>query len=77
VVSVGWSLDGKRLASASRDGTIKIWDPVTCQEAMTLRIDEFGVFCVAWSPDGQQLASATADGTIQIWDASRGYELAK
>jgi WD40 repeat protein len=63
VSSVCWSPDGKRLASASRDGTIKIGDPVTCQEAMTLHVDEAGVFCVAWSPDGQQLASATADGT--------------
>jgi WD40 repeat protein len=26
VMSVAFSLNGKRLASASRDGTVKVWD---------------------------------------------------
>jgi WD40 repeat protein len=76
VTSVCWSPDGKRLASAGRDGTIKVWDPATGQEAMALQLGG-DVVCIAWSRDGRKLASATADGAIQIWDASRGYELAK
>jgi WD40 repeat protein len=77
LTSVCRSPDVKRLVSASRDGTIKVWDPVTGQEAMALQVTGGGVLCVAWSWDGRKLASATTDGAIQVWDASRGSELAK
>jgi len=72
-MGVGWSPDGRRLASASNDGTVKIWDPDAGQETATLRGHEDRVNAVSWSPDGQRLASASWDRTIRIWDASTGY----
>jgi WD40 repeat protein len=75
VISVSWSPDGKRLASASFDGTVKVWDAASGYEALTLRGETFIVRSVAWSPDGQRLASGNSDNTVKIWDARKGYAL--
>ncbi len=63
-----------RLASVSADGTLRVWDPETGQEIVTLRDHPGDLQCVAWSPDGQKLATGSDDGTIKIWDATAGYE---
>ncbi|KAL6408152.1 hypothetical protein AUP68_08526 [Ilyonectria robusta] len=58
----------QRLASASCDGTVKIWDPATgrCVSTLTGRSNS-----VAWSHDAR-LASASDDGTVKIWDPATG-----
>jgi WD40 repeat protein len=73
--SVEFSRDGKVLASASRDGTVKIWDVATGTNIRTLPADSFAVKSVAWSPDGRLLASSGNDGVIKLWDATSGQEL--
>ena len=77
VRSVAFSPDGKRLASGSRDNTIKLWDTATGKELLTLKgHSEYAyVWSVAFSPDGKRLASGSIDRTIKIWDTATGKEL--
>jgi len=74
VASVAFSPDGKRLASASKDQTVKVWNAATGQETLTLKGHSTSVLSVAFSPDGKRLASASNDGTVKVWDAMSGQE---
>jgi WD40 repeat protein len=59
--------DGKTLASASEDRTVRLWDVGTGKELRTLSGHQGPVRAVAFSPDGKTLASAVADTTILLW----------
>jgi WD40 repeat protein len=67
---VAFSPDGQRLASASGDRRVKIWDAQTGQECLTLEGHTGVVYSVAFGPDGQRLASVSEDQTVEVWDAS-------
>jgi hypothetical protein len=75
VCGVTFSPDGKRLASASEDLTVKIWDAASGQELLTLKGHTDWVNGVLFSPDGKRLASASGDGTVKLWDAASDQEL--
>jgi WD40 repeat protein len=70
--SVAFNRDGKILASASWDGTIKLWDTESGRELRTLAGHGWGVYRAVFSPDGKQLASASRDGTVKIWNVATG-----
>jgi WD40 repeat protein len=76
VFRVAWSPDGKRLATASSDRTVRIWDAESGAELAVLYGHENEVQGVAWSPDGKRLATASSDRTTRIWDANSVSELA-
>jgi len=64
---VAFSPDGTRLASASLDKTVRLWDASTGQELEVLGTHETSVRSVAFSPDGTRLASGSDDKTVRIW----------
>ena len=64
-----YSSDDKRIASGSRDKTVKIWDAYTGNNIKTLTGHIYSVKSVCYSSDGQRIASGSEDKTIKIWDA--------
>jgi WD40 repeat protein len=72
VWGLSFSPDGKQLASASADATIKLWDCLTHAEVRTLRGHSSAVRSVAFSPGGSTLASSGADDKVRIWQLDTG-----
>jgi len=75
VLSVAWSPDGTKLASGSRDQTVRIWEAATGKQLSQLTGHSNWVTLVSWSPDGKRLASGSWDKTVRIWEVATGKEL--
>lgn len=68
-----FSPDGKRVVTASEDGTAKVWDTITGEELITFNGHRGRVTSAAFSPDGVRIIS-TGEGVMKIWDAATGRE---
>jgi WD40 repeat protein len=66
------SPDEKRIATASEDETIRVWDRATQTEFLVLRGDASPMNDIAFSPTGGFLAAAQANGAVRIWDGRPG-----
>ena len=69
VRNIIFSPDGQRVATASLDGTAKVWDATTGDIMATLN-HEGGVSTVAFSPNAKQILTSSAGGIVKVWDAN-------
>jgi len=67
-----FSPDGKLVASASHDKTVRLWDPATGGSCGVLEGHSDFVRAVVFSPDGKLVASASDDKTVRLWDPATG-----
>ncbi|KST62349.1 nSTAND1 domain-containing NTPase [Mastigocoleus testarum] len=67
VYQVGFSPDGKTIASASGDKTVKLWS-TNGKLLHTLTGHQNSVYHVGFSPDGKTIASASWDKTVKLWN---------
>lgn len=70
VGGVAFSPDGKALATASADVTVKFWEAATGKELATLEAHGDVVTAIAYSKDGKHFATASFDGTAKVWNAA-------
>ena len=69
-----YSPDGSRLVSASKDGTLRIWDAETGILIRVLSVPGTRPRFAAYSPDGKRIISGLRDNTARIWDALTGAQ---
>jgi WD40 repeat protein len=74
--------DGRRVISASTDGTLKVWDLETRHLLLTVQgtAKEYSasatVLACTVTPDGRRVLSASMDSTLKLWDLETGRTLA-
>ena len=72
VYGVAFSPDGKILASAHNDNTVRLWEVETRELIRTLEGHQSAARSVAFSPDGNTLASGGMDARVFLWESDTG-----
>jgi WD40 repeat protein len=76
ITSLDFSPIENRLATASADGTVRIWEWPGRESDLILE-HEATVYTVDFSPDQKWLATASADNTARVWEIATGREVAR
>lgn len=69
VNALAWSPDGKQIASAAMDRSVKVWDITSGIDLLTYRGHSRVVWNILWSYDGSRIASADEVQSVRLWDA--------
>src|SRR5689334_2355689 len=72
ITAVAVSPDSRRIASGSRDRTVKLWDAATGRLLRTLTGHRDAVLSVSFSADGATVYSGSRDGTVKAWVVETG-----
>ena len=75
VDSVKFSPDGRKLATASQDGTARVWDVAKSRELFEFPLGVAGNVTLAFSPDGKSLAATGHNNGATVWDLTSGKEV--
>ncbi len=75
LLALAFAQDGKTLASASKDGTVRLWDVGSKKELLVIRAHPPGAKAVAFGPQGKRIASGGWDKTVKVWDVATGRKL--
>ena len=75
IAQIAYSPDGAMIATASSDGTARIWDAADGGFLVALEGHTEAVTSVGWTADGAQVFTASEDGTVRRWNAATGEDL--
>jgi len=75
VLSAQFSPDGKRVVTASDDGTARLWEAHTGQPLGEPLQHRDKVSVAQFSPDGERVVTASADKTARVWNGHTGQAL--
>src|SRR5262249_42403346 len=70
--SIEFSRDGRRIATASKDRTARVWDGFTGQPVSPPLLHAQEVYHAVFTPDGARLATLTIAGDVRLWSAESG-----
>jgi WD40 repeat protein len=75
-LAIAYSPNGKQIASAGKDGKLKLWNAQTgkLEQVVTIR-GNLWTYGITFSPDGKAIATANSDKTIKIFDRVTGQLL--
>jgi WD40 repeat protein len=71
VRAVQFSPDGRKLLSASEDGTVQLWDPETGHPVSEPMRHGARVMNAEFSPDGSQVVTFSSDKAVRIWEVTQ------
>lgn len=67
LTAAAWARDRELVATAGRDGRVRVWDPLTRLDRTPVLSHGTNVLRLAFSPDSRRLATVSAAGLLRVW----------